>query len=209
MLLVDLMGTDSKSLLADERAIATAMSPARLREFAGGRAVARRALELLQYPNSVGIPMGADGEPIWPAGAVGSLSHTATHAAALVARSAHHASLGLDLDDGRLLGPAAAADLMTDSEVEAVLAQGWTRDVAIAQNIAFLAKEALFKYQYPITHRRELDFDEVHLHACEQAGVLGASCSVEDPALQAHLAKARIFHEVIHGLRLCWALPSS
>jgi 4'-phosphopantetheinyl transferase EntD len=99
--------------------------------------------------------------------------------------------------------------LMTTDEIAVVLAQGWTSDIAIAQNLAFLAKEALFKYQYPITGRRELEFDEVRLQASERTGVLATSCATDDPALQSALSPARVFHEEIHGLRMCWVLPRS
>jgi 4'-phosphopantetheinyl transferase EntD len=210
VLVLDLIGADGESLSSVERGIAVAMSTARRREFTGGRTAARHALGLLRYPSDNGIAMGMAGEPIWPTGVVGSLSHTTRHAAALVGRSLRYVSLGVDLDDGRPLGTAASADLMTDSEVAVVLAQGWTDDLAIAQNIAFLAKEALFKYQYPLTHRRDLDFDEVRLHTGDHIGVLGASAAApEDLELQTHLATVRIFHEVIQGLRLCWVLPSA
>jgi len=50
---------------------------------------------------------------------------------------------------------------MTEFEVEAVLAEGWTVDAEIARNLAFLVKEALYKYQYPKTRFRELGFQEV------------------------------------------------
>jgi len=102
--------------------------------------------------------MGSGGEPLWPVNYVGSLSHTSTHVAALVARATRHTSVGVDLDDGRLLGVAAAGELMTEFEVEAVLAEGWTVDAEIAPNLAFLVKEALYKYQYPKTRFRELGF---------------------------------------------------
>jgi 4'-phosphopantetheinyl transferase EntD len=151
--------------------------------------------------------MGAGGEPVWPQGISGSLSHTATNTVVLIARSAHHASVGVDIDDQRLLSTAAAEELMTPDEVAVVLAQGWTSDIAIAQNLAFLAKEALFKYQYPITRKRELEFDDVHLKASEDTGVLAAWCGLEDNNLQRVLASARIFFGEIQGVRICWTLP--
>lgn len=209
VLFVDRVDGESQVLLAAERDLASTMTPARRREFAGGRAAARRALELLQFPKAVCIPMGSAGEPVWPNGAAGSLSHTATHAAALIARSARHASVGIDLDDQRLLGTAAAADLMTADEVQAVLAAGWTHDAAVAQNIAFLAKEAVFKYQYPITRRRELEFDEIRLRQSGSPGVLRVTCSVADSALQETMGQGRIFYKSIHGLRVCLVLPEA
>jgi 4'-phosphopantetheinyl transferase EntD len=209
VLFVDRVDSESQVLVAEERDLASSMTPARRREFAGGRAAARRALKLLQFPKGVCIPMGSAGEPVWPIGVAGSLSHTATHAAALVARSARHASVGIDVDDQRLLGPAAAADLMTSDEVQAVLAAGWTRNADIAQNMAFLAKEAVFKFQYPITRRRDLEFDEIRLRQSDSSGVLRVSCSVADSTLEETISKARVFYTSIQELRLCWVLPET
>jgi 4'-phosphopantetheinyl transferase EntD len=206
ILVIDHIGETLEELAADEREYAATMSRARRREFAAGRTVARQALRLLQHSPGTGIPMGMGGEPIWPQGMSGSLSHTSTHAAALIARATRHGSVGVDLDDQRLLGTEAAVELMTRQEIDIVIAQGWAHDVAIAQNLVFLAKESLFKYQYPITGRRELDFDEVSLHPSERSGVLTASCA-HDPGLQRVLAQARIFHLEIQGLRICWTLP--
>lgn len=141
---------------------------------------------------------------MWPKRFVGSLSHTATHVAALVARASCHASVGVDLDDGRLLGAAAASELMTESEVEAVVAQGWTSDAEIARNLAFLAKEAIYKYQYPKTGCRELGFDEVRLHRTD-AG-LRAATHVESSILQSIILDGILFSEQIQDLRVCWIL---
>jgi 4'-phosphopantetheinyl transferase EntD len=208
VLVVDRIGAAGEELMTVERVQTREMSAARLREFSAGRAVARRALALLHEPANSGIPIGAGGEPVWPTGISGSVSHTATHAVALVARSARHASVGVDLDDRRMIGDAAAADLMTDQEIEAVLAQGWTIDHAIAQNIVFLAKEAVFKYQYLHTTRIGLDFNEVRLYRSAPDGKLHASPVVEDPSLHAVLATASIFYQEIQGLRICWVLTS-
>jgi 4'-phosphopantetheinyl transferase EntD len=115
--------------------------------------------------------------------------------------------VGVDLDDGRLLGVAAAGELMTEFEVEAVLAEGWTVDAEIARNLAFLVKEALYKYQYPKTRFRELGFQEVRLHRTE-AG-LRAFTSMEGAHLQAIIANGVLFHEEIQKLRVCWVLSRS
>lgn len=209
VLVIDRIGEPHEELAADERKYAAAMSRARLREFMAGRTIARQALQLLQVRQGAAIPMGSGGEPLWPQGVSGSLSHTAAHAVALIARSSRHISVGVDLDDQRLLGTAAAAELMTPDEVTVVLEQGWTGEAAIAQNLVFLAKESVFKFQYAITRRRDLEFDQVRVHASGRRGVLTASATAEDADLQRVLASAQIFHEEIHGLRICWCLTRS
>jgi 4'-phosphopantetheinyl transferase EntD len=205
ILVVDRIGTEIEPLRADEEASTAGMTRSRLREFAAGRALARYALERLHHRSPFGISVGHGGEPIWPSGYCGSLSHTGTHVAALVSRS--YVSVGVDLDDARLLGSIAAADLMTREEVGMVLAQGWTQEVAIAQNIVFAAKEALFKYQYPLTRDRDMAFDEVQLAGVEDARELSAIYLGPDRILRQVMRKARIFFDEIQGLRTCWVVP--
>jgi 4'-phosphopantetheinyl transferase EntD len=208
VLIIDRIGAARHELMGRERTQASEMTVGRRREFAAGRALARQSLALLGGFANPEIPMGPGGEPVWPMGIVGSLSHTATHVAVLVARAARHASVGVDLDDGRLLGAAAARELMTESEVAAVLAHGWTQDPEIARNLAFLAKEALFKYQYPKTGFLELGFDEVRLHRTETG--LRAFTLIEESNLGAVITEGVFFSEEIQGLRLCWVIsPSS
>jgi 4'-phosphopantetheinyl transferase EntD len=205
VLIIDCIGATQCELIGQERTQASEMTLGRRREFAAGRALARQALALLGESSNPEIPMGSGGEPLWPVNFVGSLSHTATHVAALVARATRHVSVGVDLDDGRLLGAAAAGELMTASEVEAVLAQEWTADEEIARNLAFLAKEALYKYQYPKTRFRELGFDEVRLYRTETG--LRACTALEGLNLQAVITNGALFSEEIHKLRVCWVLP--
>jgi 4'-phosphopantetheinyl transferase EntD len=206
ILVVDRIRDALEGLAVEERAYAGTMSPGRFRQFAAGRTVARRAMELLKYSPNPPILIASNGHPAWPSGIAGSISHIATHAAALVSSSAHHPSVGIDIDDQRLLG-SAAKDLMTDEEVQLVLRQNWTADAALAQNLVFSAKESIFKYQFPLTAQRELEFNEVRLRASERPGVLAASCLLPDPHLQMVIARARLFHQQIQGIRTCWALP--
>lgn len=205
VVVVDRMAGVAQILAEEEFAYASAMTPARQREFASGRALARRAMQLLRLPPGIAIPIGTEGDPVWPTGVAGSISHTATHVAVLLSLSSRHASVGIDIDDERPLGSAAAAELMTDAEVQLVLSAGWTGDAAIAKNLVFSAKESLFKYQYPLTGQRDLDYCQVLLIASEQPGVLGASCMISDPSLQEVLVPARLFYKRIQGVRTCWA----
>ena len=204
VLIIDCIGATRRELVGRERAQANEMTVGRRREFAASRALARQALALLGESSNPEIPIGSGGEPLWPVNFVGSLSHTATHVAALVARATGHASVGVDLDDGRLLGAAAARDLMTESEVDAVLAQGWTADAEIARNLAFVAKEALFKYQYPLTGFQELEFDDVRLQRTEAE--LSASTQIEEANLRAIITNGVLFYEEIQDLRVCWVI---
>lgn len=209
VLIIDRIDSAPGELVEAERALTSRMARPRLREFTVGRTLAHRALELLQHFGPPSIPMGDGGEPIWPQGVSGSISHSWSHAAALVARSSRHASVGVDIDDGRLLGVDAASELMCANEVAAVLKLGWARDTSIAQNIVFLAKEALFKYQFPLTGTQDLDFDEVEVHVSRRIGILAATCKKADPRLNVAIESACIYFQEIQSVRICWVLPNS
>jgi 4'-phosphopantetheinyl transferase EntD len=171
VLLIERIDANDSELAAEEYAFAQDMRPRRLCEFAAGRRLARRSLAAMGE-TPVAIRVGAVGEPLWPSGIVGSISHTTTHVAVVMSRPSRHASVGIDLDDHRLLGEAAARDLMTDDEIQQVINAGWTRERSQAQNLVFCAKEALFKCQYPLTGLAQLDFEDVRLAASDRPQIL-------------------------------------
>ena len=71
--------------------------PRRRREFAMGRACARRALARLGIENRPLLP-GHDRAPVWPRGIVGSISHCEGFCAVAVARRDRTSSIGLDVE---------------------------------------------------------------------------------------------------------------
>jgi 4'-phosphopantetheinyl transferase EntD len=208
VLLIERIDASTGELAAEEQPFARTMRPRRLREFTAGRRLARRALALMGEA-SVAIPVGAAGEPLWPSGVVGSIAHTGTHAAVVLSRRARHASVGIDLDDHRLLGEAAAKDLMTEEEIELVLKAGWTCDRAQAQNLVFCAKEALFKCQYPMTRLAQLDFEHVRLTPSNAPGLLKASPVLgHSETYRACLEAVRLSLHVVQQLTTVLALAS-
>ncbi len=69
----------------------------RINEFSTGRYCAHQALKLHNLPDSP-ILIGANREPVWPKGAVGSITHCKDLAAAIVATSDQYSGLGLDIE---------------------------------------------------------------------------------------------------------------
>lgn len=84
-----------------------------------------------------------DGQPLWPAGWVGSLTHSRTLGAAALAPAAALRSLGLDLEDPTRLKPALWPHVLTPAELATA-----TPDRAAA---TFSAKEAIYKALAPLT----------------------------------------------------------
>jgi Phosphopantetheinyl transferase component of siderophore synthetase len=132
--------------------------PARRRAFAAGRACSRAALARLGVAAGSLLP-DADRIPRWPAGAVGSISHTEDACAAAVAKSCEFLSLGLDLEARRWLPAEVERRVCTADELgeSARLSEAkpWTTAI-------FGAKECFYKCYFPVV-RRFLDFSDVHV----------------------------------------------
>ena len=125
-------------------------SPKRRAEFLAGRLCAQRALLRLQ--GRVSVPsIGPDRAPLWPNGAVGSITHSDNWAAALVAKQAQFFGVGIDMErylsneDGQKL----AGALLTANERERL--NGLTvEQFALMVTVIFSLKESLFKALYPL-----------------------------------------------------------
>ncbi len=122
-------------------------TPARLREFAAGRHAARAALHAIGVVPTA-IAHGADRAPVWPAGVIGSITHTGAACLAVAMRSGDMRGIGVDLEPIAPLDPALWETILLPSERAAVL-QG--ADPGLAAMQIFCAKEAAFKAHYPTT----------------------------------------------------------
>ncbi|HYZ21626.1 MAG TPA: 4'-phosphopantetheinyl transferase superfamily protein [Rhodopila sp.] len=139
--------------------------PRRRSEYVAGRRCAVRALELshLQAPLHVGtVGRRADRSPIWPAGRVGSITHTGSYAAAAVSGCDRVRSVGIDSEI--LLGREHAADLGSfmgsDEEIRRAATAFGCRRLGIT--VLFSAKESLFKCLFPVVAVL-FDFPDVQL----------------------------------------------
>jgi 4'-phosphopantetheinyl transferase EntD len=130
-------------------------------EFITVRHCARIALGELGFP-PLPILKGDKGEPCWPDGVVGSLTHCAGYRGAVVGRDGVVRSVGVDaephdvLPDGVLDAISLAAE-RREIKALASLAAGvhWDR-------ILFCAKEATYKAWFPLT-KRWLGFEDAHI----------------------------------------------
>jgi len=114
--------------------------------FAFGRAAARDALHDLGISDAA-VGRGPGGEPLWPAGIVGAISHAGDVAVAIVGRRADYAGLGVDIEQlSRAPSPRAARLVCRPAEMEWVDVEKGTERLTML----FSAKEAVFKALYPI-----------------------------------------------------------
>ena len=130
----------------------------RRNEFVTVRYCARLALADLGVPPTP-ILKGDKGEPCWPDGVVGSLTHCDGFRGAVVARSTQVRSVGIDAEPHDTLpkGVLDAISLPAERQELAALPGGlhWDR-------ILFCAKEATYKAWFPLTHRW-LGFEDAHI----------------------------------------------
>jgi len=131
---------------AEAAQIATAV-PSRRREFATGRMLARRALRAIGGPE-IALPSGTDRAPLWPDGFVGSITHTASRAAATVARREDFAGIGIDIEITSRISWRVMPRITTETE-RCALDIAADRQFLLA--LIFSAKEAWFKCQFPLT----------------------------------------------------------
>jgi 4'-phosphopantetheinyl transferase EntD len=109
----------------------------RVVEFAAGRVAARRALGALGV-DPVAVPVGARRMPEWPAGIVGSITHCAGLAAAVVGRTRDWWALGIDAEPALALEDEVRDSVTTPVE-RAALAD------PLDATVVFCAKEAFYK----------------------------------------------------------------
>lgn len=144
--------------LPEEEPLVARSVAKRRNEFVTVRYCARLALEELgQSP--VPILKGEKGEPCWPDGVVGSLTHCAGFRGAVVGRDVDVRSVGIDAEPHDVLpdGVLGAVSLPAERVELAALPRElhWDR-------ILFCAKEATYKAWYPLT-KRWLGFEDAHI----------------------------------------------
>lgn len=120
--------------------------PSRQREFTTGRTCARRALAQLGMA-PVALPVGPHGQPLWPRGVTGSITHCAGYRAAAVAAKVTVKSLGIDAERDRPLPPG-VLDLIANESESRVVECLARRDETNWDCLLFCAKEAVVKACY-------------------------------------------------------------
>ena len=152
----------------------------RRREFVTARRCAREALATLGF-RPVPIPRGRRGQPVWPTGAAGSLTHCDGYRAAAVCRVGEPVrSLGIDAELHVPL-PEGVLDVVTVAAEHDLLARlAADRPAVHWDRLLFSAKESIFKVWYPPT-QRELGFEECRLDIDPVAGTFTGTVLIDAP----------------------------
>ena len=134
---------------AEEAALGGAGLP-RYAEFSTGRACARAALARLGFP-PVPILPGPRGEPRWPGGVTGSITHCAGYRACAAARIADVAAIGIDAEPDAGLPARLIESVAGHAERAWIARQAAAGPVVCWDRLLFSAKEAVGKLWYPLT----------------------------------------------------------
>jgi 4'-phosphopantetheinyl transferase EntD len=143
------IASDTSLLYPEEREAVSRAVPKRQREFATGRTNARLAMARIgETPTA--IPSGPDRAPVWPAHLVGSISHTDRACVAVVARRSQVGAIGIDLENDAPLEDKLWPIICTPAELAQVASLPIEQRGRQVTRL-FSAKEAVYKWQYPLT----------------------------------------------------------
>jgi 4'-phosphopantetheinyl transferase EntD len=124
----------------------------RRREFTTGRACAREALAQLGRPATPILP-GPRGEPLWPPGIVGSITHCKGYRACAVAPATELCTLGIDAEADAPLPDGLLDRISLPEERHLLLDLGRRAPGVHWDKLLFSIKEAVFKAWYPLVER--------------------------------------------------------
>ncbi len=136
---------DAAKLLPEEEAALGDVSNKRRRDFALGRECARQALQKLGI-GPMPILRGGTGEPLWPPGVCGSITHCEGYCGAVAAFQADIPGIGIDAECLRAVRDGVLEHVALETE------RVWIKgaDSRIPWDILlFSAKESVFKAWFP------------------------------------------------------------
>ena len=160
----------SEYLSTDEIQAVSHCSERRISDFKAGRLCARRALKELGIEGFSLLP-GKNRLPLWPAGIIGSITHTEGYSAAVVARQGSVRSVGLDSEAVGAVHEGLWPRICAPVELERLRAFKDTERGERAA-VTFAAKEAFYKSQFPLTGEW-IGFEDVVIDFEEQPGGFG------------------------------------
>ncbi len=164
----------------EEAALGNAVEKRRV-EFVTARACAREALARLGLPARP-LPTGSRGEPVWPPGIVGSITHCAGYRACAVARASELLTIGIDAElDGPL--PAGVIGDVALPEERRWIERAAVEDPGVSwDRLLFSIKESIYKAWFPLA-RSWLGFEDASVEIDRAAGTFSASLLVPGPTV--------------------------
>jgi 4'-phosphopantetheinyl transferase EntD len=162
----------------EEAALGNAVEVRRL-EFVTARACAREALAQLGLPAQP-IPVGGRGEPLWPAGVVGSITHCAGYRACALAPTSALLTIGVDAEVDDPLPDGLIGDIALPEEERWIEAAAAADPGVSWDRLLFSIKESIYKAWFPLT-QSWLGFEDASVVIDRARGTFSASLLVPGP----------------------------
>jgi enterobactin synthetase component D / holo-[acyl-carrier protein] synthase len=153
----------------------------RRREFATARACAREALARLGEQPAA-IPSGSRGQPLWPAGIVGSITHCDGYRACAVARVGDLVTVGVDAEPNQPLPGRVLGDIALPEERELLRDLSRQAPGTHWDRLLFSIKESIYKAWFPLAERW-LGFEDAVVSIDLRHGSFSAYLLVPGPLL--------------------------
>ncbi|HUR04753.1 MAG TPA: 4'-phosphopantetheinyl transferase superfamily protein [Nonomuraea sp.] len=128
-------------------------------EFTTARLCARKAMERLGM-EPVPVLSGERGEPLWPLGVIGSITHCAGYRAAALARGA--GTIGIDAEPNKPLPEDVMETISLPQEREMLRRLAAGDSTVCWDRLLFSAKESVYKAWFPLA-KRWLDFQDARI----------------------------------------------
>lgn len=139
-------------LLGREAEIVAGAVEKRRREFGTARACARAALGQLGFPPGE-VLSGPRGEPLWPEGVVGSITHCEGYRGCAVGRRSDFAAIGIDAEVDAALPSGLLGDIALPEEQRELAALARQDPAASWDRLLFSIKESVYKAWFPLAGR--------------------------------------------------------
>jgi 4'-phosphopantetheinyl transferase EntD len=164
---------------AEEAVVRTALERRR-REFATGRDCAHRALEQIgRQPQA--IPTGPRGQPQWPPGIVGSITHCTGYRACAVAEASDVAAIGIDAEPHEPVSDNLLAYIAFGEEIVRLRELRHSAPDIQWDRLLFSAKESVYKVWFPLS-RCWLGFEDARVEIDPDEGTFLARLLVPGPS---------------------------
>jgi 4'-phosphopantetheinyl transferase EntD len=170
------------SLFEREAEIVAGAVEKRRREFGTARACARDALGQLGAPAGE-ILSGSRGEPLWPEGVVGSITHCDGFRGCAVGRRSDFAAIGIDAEVDAALPDGLLSDIALPEERHELAALAREDPTPSWDRLLFSIKESVYKAWFPLAGRW-LGFEDASVSIDRARRTFSAHLLVPGPRLQ-------------------------
>jgi 4'-phosphopantetheinyl transferase EntD len=124
--------------------------------------------------------VGEKGEPLWPAGVVGSITHCASYRACALARTTDLLTIGVDAELNEPLPAGLLADVALPEERRRIGGLAAAAPAVCWDRLVFSIKESVYKAWFPLA-RSWLGFEDATVAIDHRRGTFSARLLVPGP----------------------------